>query len=180
MLNVHLADLNRVISQSTNKYRPFFQALKKNGAYFHCSEECETSFKRLKRYLSSPPMLSKPFSGEIVYLYLVVSESAVSGALVHEDKASKSWCYVSHAMNEPQTRYQRLEKLVLALFIISRKLKYYFQTVPIIVLTEHLWRSIVKNSEAIGRISKWASVPRSYTLSYKPRTTIKGQVFVAP
>ena len=29
-------------------------------------------------------------------------------------------------MNDPQIRYQRLEKLVLALFIISKKLKHYY------------------------------------------------------
>jgi len=99
----------------------------------------------------------------------------VSGALVREDEGvQKPVYYVSHSMNGPQTRYQKLEKLVLALFIISRKLKHYFQTFPITVLTEHPLRSVVKNSEATGRISKWASELRSYELRYEPRPTIKG------
>ena len=34
-------------------------------------------------------------------------------------------------LHETQTRYQKVEKLVLALLIISRKLKHYFQTFPI-------------------------------------------------
>ena len=34
----------------------------------------------------------------------------------------------------------------------------------------------MKNPEATGRISKWASELRSYELKYKLRTTIKGQV----
>jgi len=79
-------------------------------------------------------------------------------------------------MNGPQTRYQRLEKLVLAFFIILRKFKHYLQTFPIIVLTEHPLRSIVENPEAIGRISKWASELRSYEIRYEPRTTVKVQV----
>ena len=70
-------------------------------------------------------------------------------------------------------RCQKLEKLVLALFIISRKLKHYFQPFPITVLTEHPLRSIMKNPEATGRISKWTSELRSYELRYKPRTAIK-------
>jgi len=65
---------------------------------------------------------------------------------------------------------------VLALFIISRKLKHYFQTFPITVLTEHPLRSIMENPEAIRRISKWASELRSYGLRYESRTTIKDQV----
>jgi len=57
-------------------------------------------------------------------------------------------------MNGSHTRYQRLEKLVLALFIILRKLKHYFQTFPIMVLTEHPLRSIVENPEVTRRMSK--------------------------
>ena len=100
----------------------------------------------------------------------------MSGALVGEEKdVQKPVYYVSHAMNDPQTRYQRLEKLVLALFIISRKLKHYSQIFPITVLTEHLLRTTMENSEATRRISKWASELRSYELKYEPRTSIKGQ-----
>ena len=93
-----------------------------------------------------------------MYLYLTVSKSAVSRAMVREkDGVQKPVYYVSHALNGPQTSYQRLEKVVLALFIISRKLKHYFQIFPITILTEYPLRSIMKNPEATGRISKWAS-----------------------
>ena len=71
-------------------------------------------------------------------------------------------------MNGPQTRYQRLKKLVLALFIILRKLKHYFQTLPITVLTKHPLRTTVEDLEATRRISKWASELRSYKLKYEP------------
>jgi len=43
----------------------------------------------------------------------------VSEALVQEHEGiQKSVYYTSHSMNDPQTRYQRLEKLVLDLFVI--------------------------------------------------------------
>jgi len=84
----------------------------------------------------------------MLFFYLAILESSVSGALIREDEGvQKPIYYISHFMNGPQTRYQRLEKLVLALFIISRKLKYYFQTFPIMVLTEHSLRSVIKNLE---------------------------------
>jgi len=38
---------------------------------------------------------------------------------------------------------------VLALFIISRKFKYYFQTFPTTVLMEHPLRSVIENLEAL-------------------------------
>jgi len=50
----------------------------------------------------------------------------MSETLVREEEGiQKPVYYVSHVMNDSPTRYQRLEKLVLALFIISRKLKHY-------------------------------------------------------
>ena len=138
MMNRRLAALNRFISRSTIKCMPFFQTLKKNGANFSWNEKCEMAFQELKRYLTSPPLLSKLSSGETLYLYLVVSELAVSRALVQEDEGvQKQVYYASHSMNGPQTRYQRLEKMVLALFIISRKLKHYCQIFPVTILTEH-------------------------------------------
>jgi len=101
------------------------------------------------------PLLLKPTSEETLYLYLAILESAVSGALVREEEGTQKLVYyINHTMNDPQTKYQKLEKLVLALFIISRKLKHYFQTFPIMVLTEHPLRSIVENSKETGRISK--------------------------
>ena len=122
-------------------------------------------------------LLVKLASGGMLYLYLTISELAVSRALVRENEgAQKPAYYISHTMNSPQTRYQRLEKLVLALFIILRKLKHYFQSFPITVLIEHPLRSIVENQKATGRISKRASELRSYRLKFEPRTVIKGQV----
>jgi len=108
----------RFISRSTDKCKPFFQALKKNETDFRWNEECETAFQGLRKYLASTSLLSKPTAGEMLFLYLAVSESVVS--LVREAKGiQKSVYYISYFMNGPQTRYQRLKKLVLALFIIS-------------------------------------------------------------
>ena len=84
--------------------------------------------------------------------------------------------YVSHSMNESQTRYQRLKKFVVALFIISKKLKHYFQIFPITILTEYPLRSVIENPKAMGQILKWASELWPYGLRFKLRTTIKEQV----
>ncbi|CAL2227392.1 unnamed protein product [Prunus armeniaca] len=41
-------------------------------------EECEVAFQNLKTYLTSPPLLSKPVPGEDLFVYLAMSNSAVS------------------------------------------------------------------------------------------------------
>ncbi|CAL2262907.1 unnamed protein product [Prunus armeniaca] len=57
------ATLNRFLSRSTDKCRPFFKALKK-GHKDKWDDECEVAFQNLKTYLTSPPLLSKPIPGE--------------------------------------------------------------------------------------------------------------------
>ena len=48
-------------------------------------DECQKAFEDLKKYLSSPPLLSPSKLGEVLYLYLAVSQAAVSAALIREE-----------------------------------------------------------------------------------------------
>ncbi|KAM1520246.1 hypothetical protein ACFX1Z_022964 [Malus domestica] len=47
--------------------------------------ECEKAFQNLKKYLTSPPLLSKPEAMEDLYIYLAASEVAVSSALIRQE-----------------------------------------------------------------------------------------------
>ena len=48
-------------------------------------EECEEAFKALKDYSSKPLLLSLYVEGEDLFLYLVVSQTTMSLALIHEE-----------------------------------------------------------------------------------------------
>ncbi|XP_034200611.1 uncharacterized protein LOC117615606 [Prunus dulcis] len=74
------ATLNRFLSRSTDKCRPFFETLKK-GQRDKSDEECEVAFHNLKTYLTSPPLLSKPTPGEDLFVYLAVFNSAQKAAI---------------------------------------------------------------------------------------------------
>ena len=90
-------------------------------------EECETTFQELKRYLSNPPFLSPSKEGEDLFLYLAVSVTAVSVALIREEnKIQLSVYYISQAFQATETRYPRIEKITFALIVASRKLRSYF------------------------------------------------------
>ncbi|KAL2227023.1 UNVERIFIED_CONTAM: Retrovirus-related Pol polyprotein from transposon [Sesamum indicum] len=51
---------------------------------FDWTEECERAFQELKSYLRSPPLLANPEEGDILYLYLAISNNAVNSVLVKE------------------------------------------------------------------------------------------------
>ena len=72
-----MAALSRFISRLSDKSHAFFEALK-NPQDFQWSNKCEQALDDLKIYLTTPPLLSKPLVGEILLLYLAVSEHAVS------------------------------------------------------------------------------------------------------
>ena len=57
------AALNRFISRSAEKCRPFFDLIKK-GKNFHWGDQSDQAFERLKAYLAAAPLLSTPVNGE--------------------------------------------------------------------------------------------------------------------
>ena len=69
-LNGKVAALNRFVSKTTDKCLPFFRVLRKS---FEWTDECQKAFEDLKKYLSSPPLLSPSVPGEELYLYIAVS-----------------------------------------------------------------------------------------------------------
>ena len=91
----------------------------------------------MKKYLLSQPLLSPSRPGEELYLYIAVSQVAVSAALVREEEGSQWLIYfISKAFQGVEERYPRMEKLAFALVTAVRKLKPYFQAHTIIVLTD--------------------------------------------
>ena len=56
-------------------------------------DECQQAFENLKVYLSSPSLISPSRPREELYLYLAVSQAAVSVALVREEDGSQRPVY---------------------------------------------------------------------------------------
>ena len=78
------------------------------------------AFDNLKKYLSSPPLFSPSKAGEELYLYLAVSQAAVSAALVREEDGSQRPAYfTSRTLRGAKERYPQMEKLDFALIIAA-------------------------------------------------------------
>ena len=81
----------------------------------------------MKKYLSSPPLLSPSKPGKELYLYIAVSQATVSTALVREEEITQQPVYfVSKAFRDAEERYPWMEKLAFALVMKAQKLKLYF------------------------------------------------------
>ena len=124
-LTGRIVALSRFVSKASNKCQPFFQVLKKA---FQWDAHCEEAFTALKTYLSSLLILVSPSEGELLTLYLAVSDFSTSAVLVTDkDKVQHPVYYCSRALRGAEERYPKMEKLILALVTTTRKLRPYFQ-----------------------------------------------------
>ena len=84
-------------------------------------------FQQVKQHLSTLPKLISPLLGETLYVYLAVSEYALSAVLVVDREDGQHLVYfVNHAFRGEGSKYNQIEKMVYALVMASRKLKPYF------------------------------------------------------
>ncbi|CAA0813340.1 Unknown protein, partial [Striga hermonthica] len=174
-LTSRLAALSRFISKSTDKCKPFFEAIKKNKK-FEWTDECQHALDNIKESLIRPPVLQKPTPGEMLYLYLGVTPTMISAVLVREENLNQHPIYyTSKALHEAEARYPQIEKLIFALVTASRKLRPYFLEHQVTVLSAYPIRIILHKPDTSGRMIKWAVELGQFDLQYKPRTSIKGQ-----
>ena len=85
-----------------------------------------------------PSILSNPLLEENLYMYLTVSEWAISAVIFRcpSPKKQKPIYYVSRALADVETRYSKMELMALALRSAAQKLCPYFQAHPVVVLTD--------------------------------------------
>ena len=128
--------LNRFISQSADRCKPFFLLINKLKN-FEWTEECARAFQQLKDYLVRPPIMSSLELEEVLFAYIAVATYAVSLVLIRVDNGiQRPVYYVSKSLHEVEVRYLPLEKAILAVVLGTCKLPHYFQAYTVVVLTQ--------------------------------------------
>ena len=176
-----MAALNRFISKLGEKGLPFFKLLKKTEK-FEWTKEADEAFKKLKAYLTSSPILTPPRKDEDMMLYIAATTTVVSTTIVVEReeegrvyKVQRPVYYISEVLSESKIRYPHVQKLLYALLITSRKLRHYFESHKITVVTDFPLGDILHNRDATGRISKWAVELGALNIDFTQRKAIKSQ-----
>ena len=148
------AALNRFISRSADRCRPFFLLINK-WKNFEWTKECAEAFQQLKDYLARPPVMSSLEPDEVLFAYIVVASYAVSLVLIRVDNGvQRPVYYVSKSLHEAEMRYLPLEKAILTVVLGTRKLSHYFQAHTAVVLTQLPLKTILRSADYTGRIAK--------------------------
>ena len=170
------AALNRFISRSADRCRPFFLLINKWKG-FEWTEECAITFQQLKDYLAPSPIMSSPEPDEVFFAYIAVVPYAVSLVLIRVDcDVQQPIYYMSKSLHEADVRYLPLEKAILVVVFGTRKLPHYFQAHTVVVLTQLSLKTILRSTDYTGRVAKWGTILGAFDIKYMPRTSIKGQV----
>nr|CAN76908.1 hypothetical protein VITISV_006597 [Vitis vinifera] len=162
-----LVALGRFIARFTDELRPFFLAIRKAGAHGW-----------MDTLSMQPPILSSPIPKEKLYMYLAVSEWAISAVLFRcpSPKEQKPIYYVNRALADVETRYSKMELTALALQSAAQKLRPYFQAHPVIVLIDQPLRNILHKPDLTGRMLQWVIELSEFGIEFQPRLSMKGQV----
>ena len=103
-----------------------------------------------------------------MFLYIVVSTTAVSGVLIREERGEqKPIFYISKTLLDAETQYPLMEKLAFAVVTSARKLRPHFQSHTITILTTFPLRTILHSPSQSGRLAKWAIELSEYDMEYR-------------
>lgn len=135
-LTSRLVALGRFIAWFIDKLHHFFTTLRE-AQMFGWTEECKSVFDTIKQYLTRPLILSSPEVGEELYMYLTISDYAVSAILFWQviEDGKKFVYYVSKALVNIETHYSQVDQMALAMHIATKKLHPYFHAHQVTILT---------------------------------------------
>ena len=121
--------------------------------------------------MSTVLILSAPNEEEDIFLYLVVSDVVVSGVLVREEEGRQKMVFYTNKMPlDTEARCNTMEKMVLALVMVKKKLRHYFESHTIVVMTNCPIGQILSKPNLSGRITKWAIELGVYDIKYVTRS----------
>jgi hypothetical protein len=154
-----LASLNRFISGSAERNLPFFEVLK-SPEVFQWGPAQKKAFEDLKQYLIQLTTLTPPSSEAPLLLYVATSSAVVSAALVQEKQEEQTKkqvriYFVSKVLSPSKRNYTKMEKVLYAVLMASRKLRHYFQSYHTVVPSSQPLKDVIRIRESTARVGKW-------------------------
>ena len=142
----------------------------KSAKKFEWNNNCQTAFEEIKKFLTSPPLLSRPIPNKPLYLYLSIGYESIAFVLVQEKGSQQHLVYyVSKILRGAEIRYPKLDKLAMIVVHTSKKIRQYFQAHFIIIRTNFPLRKILQRSKTSRRLVQWSVQLGEFDISYESR-----------
>jgi hypothetical protein len=155
-----LAALSRFILRLGERGLPLYRLLRKTER-FTWTPEVEEALGNLKALLTSAPILVPPAVGEALLIYIAATTQVVSAAIVVERReeghallVQRPVYFINEVLSETKIRYPQIQKLLYVVILTRRKLRHYFESHPVTVVSSFPLGEIIQCREASGRIAK--------------------------
>jgi ribonuclease HI len=116
-------------------------------------------------------------------IYVAATTQVVSATIVVERReeghallVQRPIYFISEVLSETKIHYPQIQKLLYTVILTRQKLRHYFESHPVTMVSSFPLGEIIQCREASGRIAKWAMELMGKTLSFVPRKAIKSQV----
>jgi hypothetical protein len=137
-----LAALSRFITRLGEKGLPLYRLLSK-AERFTWTPEAEEALGNLKALLTNAPILvPPPAAGENLLIYVVATTQVVSATVVvkrreegHALLIKRPVYFISEVLSETKICYPQIQKLLYAMILTRRKLRHYFESHPVTVVS---------------------------------------------
>jgi ribonuclease HI len=177
-----LAALSRFISCLGERGLPLYRLLRK-AERVTWTPEAEEALGNSKALLTNVPILVPSAAGEALLIYVAATTQVVSATIVVERReevhallVQRPVYFISEVLSETKIRYPQIQKLLYVVILTRRKLRHYFESHPVTVVSSFPLGEIIQCREASGRIAKWAVELMGKTLSFASQKAIKSQV----
>ncbi|GKB78110.1 reverse transcriptase domain-containing protein [Tanacetum coccineum] len=121
--------------------------------------------------------LAKSVERSLAFFKTLKATKAISAVLLTDrGNMQKLIYFVNRALQGSEVNYPNHEKVALALVHAARRLRRYFQTHTICVITDQPIRQVLLKLENSGHLAKWAIELGEHEIIYKPHSAIKGQI----
>lgn len=144
----------------TRGARPALYKLLQKSECFVWTSEAQEALGGLKALLSKAPVLVPPTSEGTLVLYITATTQVMSTFLVvekeeegHTLKVQHPIYFVREILADTKTHYPQIQKLLYVVLIAKCKLRHYFESHPVMVVTSFPLGEIVRNPNVTGRIA---------------------------
>ncbi|GFW70306.1 retrovirus-related Pol polyprotein from transposon 297 [Trichonephila clavipes] len=138
--------------------------LKNKGAKFNWSTEAQEAFDNIKQALTEAPVLQLPNFKEQFNLFTDASGDGIDAVL---NQNHRPISLASRTLNKAERNYTVTERECLAVIWALNKLKTYFGSLPVKVITDHAALTKLTNGENLSsRMIKWALKLSEYNIEW--------------